>query len=68
MKDLQAHLKKLRANAAECKLISDLATDGEKRELFARLGEHLSILADEIEAVVGTVGSDLTQATKRRPA
>jgi hypothetical protein len=68
MKDLQAQLRKLRADAAECKLISDLATDGQKRELFARLGEHLSILADEIEAVLGTVGSDLTQATKRRPA
>jgi hypothetical protein len=68
MKDLQAHLKKLRADAAECKLISDLATDDQKRELFARLAEHLSVLADEIETVLGAVGSDLAQATKRRPA
>jgi hypothetical protein len=27
MKDMQAHLEKLRADAAECALIRDLATD-----------------------------------------
>ena len=37
MKDMEAHLEKLRAEAAECRLISDLATDKEKRELFYRL-------------------------------
>jgi hypothetical protein len=35
MKDMQAHLEKLRSDAAECALISNLATNQEKRELFA---------------------------------
>jgi hypothetical protein len=47
MKDIEAHLEKLRADA-KCKLISDLATDREKRELFARLAEHLNVLATEV--------------------
>ena len=34
MKDMEAHLEKLRAEAAECRLISDLTTDKEKREAF----------------------------------
>ncbi|WP_139017323.1 hypothetical protein [Bradyrhizobium sp. STM 3809] len=41
---------KLRADAAECAVIRDLATDRDKRELFARLAEHLSTLAAEVEA------------------
>ena len=43
MKDMQAHLEKLQRDAAECKLIADLATEKEKRELFSRLAEHLSV-------------------------
>lgn len=34
MQDMQAHLEKLRKDAAECALIRDLATDPRKRELF----------------------------------
>ena len=49
MKDYQTHLEKLRADAAECALIRDLATDPAKRELFDRLAVHLSSLADQVE-------------------
>jgi hypothetical protein len=49
MKDIIAQAEKLRADSAECKLISDLATDPKKRELFLRLSEHLSVLASELE-------------------
>jgi hypothetical protein len=49
MKDMMAHLEKLRIDAEDCALISKLATDMQKRELFARLAEHLSLLASEIE-------------------
>jgi len=49
MSDLMAQPDKLRANAAECAVIRDLATDQEKRELFARLAAHLSALAAEME-------------------
>ena len=59
MKDMQAHLEKLRADAAECGLISNLATEPGKRELFARLAEHLTVLASEVERAIAaniTVG------------
>jgi hypothetical protein len=52
MQDMRAHLEKLRADAAECALIRDLATDPQKRELFTRLAEHLSVLASEVEAAI----------------
>jgi hypothetical protein len=52
MKDMQAHLEKLRAEAAECKLISDLATDKEKKELFARLAEHHNVLATQLARAI----------------
>ncbi len=41
MKDMQVHLEKLRADAAECALIRDLATEPTKRALFTRLAVHL---------------------------
>jgi hypothetical protein len=52
MQDMKAHLEKLRADAAECALIRDLATDPEKRALFTRLADHLSRLASEVEAAI----------------
>jgi hypothetical protein len=52
MKDMQVHLEKLRTDAAECALIRDLATDKVKKELFARLAAHLSVLAGEVEAAI----------------
>jgi hypothetical protein len=52
MQDMKAHLEKLRADAAECALIRDLATDPVKRELFTRLADHLSALAGEVEAAI----------------
>jgi hypothetical protein len=52
MQDVQAQLEKLRSEAAECRLISDLATDKKKRELFSRLADHLSVLAAEIANIV----------------
>lgn len=52
MQDMKTHLEKLRADAAECALIRDLATDPKKRELFTRLAEHLGNLAGEVEAAI----------------
>lgn len=54
MKDIKAQLEKLRADAAECALIRDLATDTKKRELFAKLAEHLDVLASEVERALGS--------------
>ena len=52
MKDYQASLEKLRRDAAEAALIRDLATDPNKQKMFSRLHEHLSRLADEVEAAI----------------
>jgi hypothetical protein len=48
MLDMQAQLEKLRAEAADCRLMSDLAADKEKRQLFSQRAEHLSALAAEL--------------------
>jgi len=47
--NIQLQLSKLRADAAECAVISSLATDAQKRAFFEKLGAHLSDLASEIE-------------------
>lgn len=52
MRDYQTQLEKLRTDAAECKLISELATDKAKRELFDRLASHLTVLADQVETAI----------------
>jgi hypothetical protein len=52
MKDMQAHLEKLRKDAAECRLISDLATVPNKRELFNKLAQHYDVLAAEVEQAI----------------
>jgi len=52
MKDLKEKLEKLRINAEDCNLISKLATDRAKRELFARLSRRLLDMATEVEAVI----------------
>jgi hypothetical protein len=49
MKDMQAHLEKLRNEADECELISKLATNATKKELFAKLAAHHRMLAGEVE-------------------
>jgi hypothetical protein len=49
VKDYQASIEKLRRDAAEAALIRDLATHPTKREIFDRLHQHLSLLAEEVE-------------------
>lgn len=52
MKDMQGSLEKLRNDAAEAAIIRDLATDQSKRELYTRLAERLTKLADEVEHAI----------------
>ncbi len=52
MKDMQKRLEKLRDDAAECAVISGLARDKAKRELFQRLHDHLGALASEVERAI----------------
>jgi hypothetical protein len=68
MKDMESQLERLRADAAECALIRDLATDLQKRELFGRLAEHLNVLAAEVERAIAqaSAGGDAERARLRR--
>jgi hypothetical protein len=54
MKDMQAHLERLRNEAEECELISRLATNATKKALFAKLAEHHRALVKEVEQVIAT--------------
>jgi fructose-1-phosphate kinase PfkB-like protein len=53
MKDMQARLEKVRADASEWALLSGSAPDEMARELFAKLAACLTELADEVERVLG---------------
>jgi len=67
MTDLQAHLNKIRSDAAECILLSTLVTDG-KREVFARMAEHLNGLALEVERTIAANGADAARAADHKEA
>jgi hypothetical protein len=54
MNDMQLHLQKLLADAEECAFISSVATSQEKKELFARLAQHMRVLASEIERAIAS--------------
>jgi heme oxygenase len=54
MKDLREKLEKLRADAEDCTLISRLATDKAKRELFASLAEQIRFMIAEVENAIAT--------------
>jgi hypothetical protein len=58
MKDMQAHLEKLRNEADECELISRLATDKTKKNLFAKLAEHHRVLVKEVEKAMAASSAD----------
>jgi hypothetical protein len=60
MKDMEAQVEKLRVDAGECASISKRATDPKKQELFARIAEHLLVLAAEIECAVAAKEADGT--------
>jgi uncharacterized coiled-coil protein SlyX len=62
MTDLQKLLQKIRTDAAECHLLSNLATDG-KQEVFVRVAGHLNALALEVEKTITNGAEGLTDAT-----
>jgi len=59
MTDMQAHLEKIRSDAAECLVLGSLATT-EKREIFLKIAEHLNRLASEVERTIS--GANVTPA------
>jgi hypothetical protein len=58
MKDYQASIQRLRADAAEAARVRDLATDPAKREMFSRLHDHLNRLAEEVERAMNMGGPE----------
>jgi hypothetical protein len=58
MKDMQAHLEKLRNEAEECDLISKLATNATKKALFAKLAEHHRSLVRDVEQAIAASSID----------
>lgn len=56
MKDAKTWLERLRKEAEECRLISKLATNRAKREMFARLAEGHDRQADELEGLIASGG------------
>lgn len=52
MKDLRRRLEKVLADARDFSLMSQQATDTEKRELFKRLADELAFEALELELIV----------------
>ena len=58
MRDMKAKLEKLRIDAADCDLISKLATDHTKRELFSRLSRRLLDMAADVEAAIAGRASE----------
>ena len=52
MKDLREKLEKLRADAEDCTLISRLATDKAKRDLFAGMAAQIRQMIAELEAAI----------------
>ena len=56
MRDIATRLENHRNDAARCALISDVATEPVKRELFAKLAEHDQVLATEVERTMKGFG------------
>jgi diketogulonate reductase-like aldo/keto reductase len=54
MKDAQNILEKLRADAAECLLISQLTPDQEKRATFEKLANQLKEMIQHLQEIAAT--------------
>lgn len=52
MDDLKSKFDKLLAEATDCDMIGNLATDRAKRELFRKLASDLRRMAQDVEALI----------------
>src|SRR5579864_1601103 len=55
-------LKKLREEVAECRALSNIATDPEKRKLFETVAERLTELASAVGSELAVVPADVMRA------
>jgi hypothetical protein len=56
MKDFQARVERLLAEAGECDLIAGLAMDVQKRELFEKLARDYREMARDIKKIIAIRG------------
>jgi hypothetical protein len=49
---MRAHLERLRAQIAECERLERAARSKIKRDIFAKLAAHYSVLAGELEKAI----------------
>jgi hypothetical protein len=52
MSALSEQLSKVRADAAECALVASLTIDPQKKQMYERIANHLTTLADEVAQAV----------------
>jgi hypothetical protein len=62
MSDIQRALEKLRGEVAECLVLSNLATDPQRRELFARVAEHITGLVSAAQNELAVEPANVVQA------
>lgn len=65
MKDLQAKLEQILAEAHDCDLIGNLATDQAKRATFRRMAAQFREMAKELKA---DIAARIATADKNRPS
>jgi len=68
MSNIQSVLKKLREEVGECRVVSNVATDPERRKLFTMVAERLTELASAVEHELATVPADGLGAAGQKPA
>ena len=56
MQDMHAQVEKLQSEASHCAMISSLATEDTKKELFDRLAQHYRVLAAEVQKAIDKAG------------
>jgi len=68
MSNVQTVLEKLRREVAECLFLSNVATDPEKRQLFARVAEQIGGLASAVQSELAAEPARAIDAAGPMPA
>jgi hypothetical protein len=68
MSEVQSVLKKLREEVGECRILSNVATDSERRKLFTMVADRLTELASAVEHELAVVPAGVLGAAGQKPA
>ena len=67
MKDMQAHLKTLFAQIAECERLAGAAKNPIKRDIFKRLAVHYKSLASDLERAIAASAKETETPPRKIP-